>query len=143
MTKKKGKWLNRLIVIILILGLGALAFIYLLPKEAKKEFFEEIGIENSDFVKENALSSYVEIDYQYRKNLMGNKWVINGTIWNTHNSAVIRQVKLKVNFSDGSEIVTINNKLNPDPVLRDIFEKRIPGHSGASFLGCEVIEAYE
>jgi len=126
-----------------VLILLAIIGFQFLSDHDKKSIYHELGIENSDFVKENVLGSYVEMDFNVSKNLLGNKWVFTGTIWSTHSSAVIRRIKVQFNFSDGSETVILNKKLNPDAAFKDLFEKRIPGHSNARFIDYEVLGAYE
>lgn len=141
--KKKYKGFKRFLFI--TLGLFIFGFIVLqfLPKDAKKQLYEEFGIENSDFIKENALSSYVEMQVGVSKNVWGNKWVISGKMWSTHPSAVIHKIKVRFDFSDGSETEIFNKTLNPDAIISNPILRKIPGHSNATYKGFEIIEAYE
>jgi len=141
--KSKYTFIKRFfLVVIILLGIIVIGFQFLSDHD-KTEIYKNFGIENSDFVKSNGLSSYVQIDETVEKNLLGNKWNVGGSMWSTHPSAVIRTVTVRFYFSDGSEDISFNKKLNPDPIAPDLFLKKIAGHSHAQYERCEVINASE
>lgn len=127
-------------LIVIVIGFVAFKF---LPPEMKRELYEALGIENSDFVK-NDLASYIHLEEtRHKQNWLGT-WVIDGMIYNLHESITVTEVDIKVKFSDYDEIYTINRYLKPGKVFKSPFEIRISsGHEDAYFEGCEVVDARE
>lgn len=140
--KKKSKLFKRLIVVsILITGIS-IGIIYLLPDEQKIKIYDALGIENSDFVTNNQLENYVVVrNTNSRKALVGDKWIISGKLFNLHETATVKQIKLMFNFSDGVETITLSENIPPKNTLGKKFKEKISGHGEADFISVDVIDA--
>jgi hypothetical protein len=141
--KKKGyKILKRLLVSLLVLCFLGFGVFYFLPDEQKVRFFEALGIEDSDYVKNKQLENYVVIrNTNSRRALVGDKWIISGKLFNLHETVTVKQVKLMFNFSDGVETITLIDNIPPKNTLGKKFKEKISGHGDADFISVDVIDA--
>lgn len=141
-VKKKSKILKRIVVGFLMISGLSIGLFYLLPNEQKVKIFETLGIENSDYVTDKQLENYVVIrNTNSRKALVGDKWIVSGKLFNLHETATVKKVKLMFNFSDGVETITITENIPPKNTLGKKFKEKIPGHGDADFISVDVIDA--
>ena len=140
--KRRFRLLKTLLTFFTVVVVVGFILFQFMDNDTKRAFFQALGLENSEFVKSTAMSSYIEIEPNATRNLLNTKWVIAGTIWNKHSSKVINTIRIRVTFSDGSEVITINKTLNPDPNRKKIFRKTIRGHKHQNVEQIEVIDAY-
>lgn len=126
----------------IIIVVGGTIFYYTASNETKKEFLEKTGLDEKEQVRELVSEIYVECELiSARKNIMGDKWVISGRLYTTDSTLTYVKQVVQFNFSDGSETVTFDYKLNGDQVFARPFQKRFAGHADAEFKGMEVIDA--
>ena len=138
----RAKFYKRLMIFLLVIVVGCGVAYYVLPNETKRQVYETLGIEDSNFVKSKGLESYVVIrNMTSRKALLGDSWVIKGAIFNTHETAIVKKVKLMFNFSDGVETVTLGETIPPKNSVGKKFKEKITGHNDADFLSVEVLDA--
>ncbi|MDG1331730.1 MAG: hypothetical protein P8P74_05330 [Crocinitomicaceae bacterium] len=129
-------------LITIILVVGGTIFYYTASNDTKKEFLEKTGLDEKEQIRELVSEIYVECEFiSARKNLLGDKWVISGRLYTTDPSLTYMKQTVQFNFSDGSETVTFNYRLNGDQVFARPFVKRFAGHADADFVGMEVIDA--
>ena len=125
---KKFGWI--LFAIILI----AVVTYFLLPAKTKTRLHNSVGISyeeasgdekvDEDFVVIRSISS--------RNALIGDRQVITGKLYNTHDSLSFTNIKLRFDFSDGIETVTYNFKLRPKNSGKK-FKEKFEGHKEDSF----------
>lgn len=138
----RGRFYKRIMIFLLIVVVGTGVAYYVLPNETKRQVYESLGIENSNFVTSKELESFVMIrNMTSRKALIGDGWVIKGTIFNTHETTIVRKVKLMFNFSDGVETVTLSETIPPNNSVGKKFKEKISGHGDADFQSVEVLNA--
>ncbi|NVK64923.1 MAG: zinc ribbon domain-containing protein [Flavobacteriales bacterium] len=137
--KKKGSVLRTLAIILASLLIFFVLLAVFLPNNVKRDLYQTLGIENSDYVKQNGLASYVEFEAAQRETLFG-KTAITGTIRNNHPTATIRTTTLRFNFSDGSEDRQIYKVLPPNSRVK-LFNEKFNGHRNATLRSVEVIDA--
>lgn len=137
--KKKGKGF----IIILIVLIAIVAGVYFaLPNDKRKNLFESLGIENSDFVIDNEFESFIQIrNVSSRQAMIGDDWIIKGKIFNTHEEKDLTKVTLMFNFSDGVETVSYVEVIRAGNTVGRKFKERISGHGDAEFESIKVIEA--
>ncbi|UKN02561.1 hypothetical protein K6119_03400 [Paracrocinitomix mangrovi] len=139
---KKRKWLKRILLalFLIIVGLGVTYFV--LPNEKKRKLYQDLGIEDSEFISASDFESFISIrKVTSRKALVGDKWVIKGQIFNTHESKTLSKVELRFNFSDGSENVEIETQVSPQNGIGKSFKEKVEGHGKADFLSVDVVNA--
>ena len=143
MTHPKKKKRGKRILIALIIVIAIVGGIYIaMPSEKRKELFESMGIENSDYVIENEFESFIQIrNVTSRQAMIGDDWIIKGKIFNTHEEKDLTKVTLMFNFSDGVETVSYVEVIRAGNIVGRKFKERISGHGDAEFESIEVIEA--
>lgn len=138
---KKSKWFRNLIIVIaILLGLAFVGF-KMLPNNTQRDMIQGLGLEQSEFVGSNSMSSYVELGEVVSRNTLFGKWGITGTMINVHPDKTIYSVTIRFKFSDGDEERTKNVKMKSNDLFPKLFDMKIDGHKGASFYGAEVISA--
>jgi len=137
---KKSKWFRNLIILLVLLGLTFVGF-KMLPNNTQRELIQGLGLEQSEFVGSNSMSSYVELGEVISRNTLFGKWGITGTMVNVHPDKTIYSVTIRFKFSDGDEERTKNVKMKSNDLFPKLFDMKIDGHKGASFYGAEVIDA--
>ena len=126
----------------ILLGVGGTIFYYTASNETKKDLLEKTGLDENEEFRQMISEIYVECELlSSRKNLLGDKWIINGRLYTTDPSLTYVKQVVQFNFSDGSETVTFNYRLNGEQIFARPFSKRFAGHADADFLGMEVIDA--
>lgn len=126
----------------IVVAVGGTIFYYTASNETKKEFLEKTGLDEKEQFREMVSELYVDCELiSSRKNLIGDKWVISGRLYTKDPSLTYVKQVVKFNFSDGSETVTFNYRLDGDQIFARPFQKRFAGHADAEFLGVEVIDA--
>jgi hypothetical protein len=139
---KRRSVLKRIILVLMILSGFCIGMFFLLPDKNKVQVFEALGIEDSDFVKNRQLENYVVVrNTNSRKALIGDNWIISGKLFNLHETAVVKKVKLMFNFSDGVETVTLTTTLQPKNTMGKKFKEKISGHGNADFTSVEILDA--
>lgn len=134
------RFLKFVIIVIVFLIIAFVIFINYADKDTKREFFESIGIEDSDFVKDNAIETYVVTTEVFARQKLNGVWIINGWMRNTHTSETISSIEIRFNFSDGSTTETIYKTLGPDGTGQP-FRIKIGGHRSAQYLDYNIIRA--
>ncbi len=141
--KEKSHFVRNLFLgLITIILIGAVVFI-LLPEETKRELYEGLGIENSDFVRENSLKSYVRVQNYIENRTLGGKLAVKAMLYNDHPSATIRSVTLRYNFTDGSEDRKSNVNIPPGNSWAKVTNEKFSGRKKNSLRSIEVISASE
>lgn len=137
--KKKGGVLRTLAIILASLLVFFVLLVVFLPNDVKRDLYRSLDIENSDYVKQNGLASYVQFEAAQRETLFG-KTAITGTVRNNHPTATIRTITLRFNFSDGAEDRQIYKVLPPNSRVK-LFNEKFSGHRNATLRSVEVIDA--
>lgn len=141
-TRKKKRGKRILIVLIILIAVAAGTY-FILPPEKRKQLFEQLGIQNVDFVIDNEFESFVAIrNVSARQAAMGGDWIIKGKIFNTHEVKDLTEVTLMFNFSDGVETKTYRELIRPGNKVGRKFKERFKSHKEAKFEAIEVIEAH-
>ncbi|MCJ8289538.1 MAG: hypothetical protein HRT58_07715 [Crocinitomicaceae bacterium] len=137
-----NRFINVLGILILLAVAGSLIFYFTASNETKKNFLKETGLDSNEDIRKSVSEIYVDCELiSSRKNLLGDKWVINGRLYTTDPSLTYTAETVQFNFSDGSETVTFSYRLNGDQIFARPFQKRFGGHANADFYGLEVIDA--
>jgi len=137
---KKSHWFRNLIIFLgILLALGYVGF-KILPNDVQRNFIKEVGLEDSNFISTNSMSSYIEISEVVPRKTMFGKWGITGVLGNIHPTKTVYSVTIRYSFSDGDEDRTKNIKIKKNGGFK-IFDEKIDGHKGASFYGAKVIDA--
>ena len=128
-------------VAVVIIGVGLFLFVNYASDKSKGDVLEEFGMENTGIARDIAKESFLKCEItKKRKNLMGDKWVIQGNLFTNNKTMNFTRQKIRFEFSDGSEIYKFKLRINGSQFLKRSFEVRIEGHSNATFLGAQVIE---
>ena len=141
--KEKSHFLRNLFFVVIgITLLGGLTFL-LLPEDVKRDLYQTMGIENSDFVRGNSLQSYVQIESFIENNTLGGKLAVKTILYNEHPTATIHFVTLRYNFSDGSEERRISVNIPPQNTLPRISIEKFNGRRKNTLRSVEVVSASE
>ena len=137
--KKRGKRILIFLIVLLVIMAGTY---FVLPSDKRKQIFESLGIENSDYVIDNEFESFVAVrGVSARPATFGSDWIVKGKIFNTHETKDLNSVTLMFNFTDGVETRTIIELIRPGNKVGKKFKERFSGHGNAEFESIEVIEA--
>lgn len=134
------KSLRIVLITAVVIAIAILAFLKYADKDTKRKVFEETGIQDSKFVEENAIETFIATTEINARQKLNGVWVISGWIRNTHKSQSISEVKIRFNFTDGSETEIFYKNLMPDG-LGQPFRTKISGHKDGNYLGYDIIEA--
>jgi hypothetical protein len=141
--KEKSHFLRNLFFIVIgIALLGGLIFL-ILPEDVKRDLYQNMGIENSDFVRGNSLKSYVQVENFIENNTLGRKLSVKTMLFNEHRTATIHSVTLRYNFSDGSEDRRISVNIPPQNTLPRITNEKFNGRRKNTLRSVEVVSASE
>ncbi len=126
----------------ILVVLGGTIFYYTAPNETKKDFLHKTGLDKHDKFREALPEIYVDCELiSTRKNGLGDKWALSGRLYTNDPSLTYVKQVVQFNFSDGSETVTFNYRLDGEQIFARPFQKRFAGHADADFLGMRVISA--
>ena len=139
-THKIMRALKIILIVLAVLGLGVFLFLKFADKDTKRKIFEDMGIQDSEFVEEEAIETFIATTEITARQKINGVWVISGWIRNTHKSKTINSVTIRFNFSDGSSTERFIKTLNPDG-LGQPFRVKIDGHENGEFLNYDIIEA--
>ncbi len=141
--KEKSHFLRNLFFGLIAPALLLVCIFLFLPDDVKREIYESMGIENSDFVKGNSLKSYVQVENFIENNTLGRKLSVKTMLFNEHRTATIHSVTLRYNFSDGSEDRRISVNIPPQNTLPRITNEKFNGRRKNTLRSVEVVSASE
>lgn len=133
-------FLKFLIIIVILLAIAFVIFLNVADKDTKKKFFESFGAEDSEFVEDNAIETFLETTEVLARQKNNGVWIINGWVRNTHTAKTINSVEIRFNFTDGSSTETIYKTLRPEGIGQP-FKIKIAGHENALYQNYEIIGA--
>jgi len=137
---KKLVYIIGVLTILVVIGLSIFQFV--LPTQTKNQILNEAGIKNNPIFNELSKESYVTMNVtEARKNLLGDKWVFTTLLRNTNENIIINKVRLRYNFSDGSEERSYSVDLREARTLPSIATDRIKGHGSAQFINVDIVNA--
>lgn len=121
--------MKKLLLIFLGIAVGVALVITFLPDSVKEQGLMEL--QPDKYIHCEVITS--------RKSLIGDNWIVAGTLSNSNPDVAVKQVELKFIFSNSSERITVSVVLHSEQLLERPFRVKIPGHGNEDFLGVKVI----
>jgi len=138
--KKKSKVLLFSIILIVLI-IGGIAVVYAINSNSfgggSGNYYENVmSIEETERL---TPSNFLSDKSTYRPALLGNKWVIEGTISSNATVVTYKNIVLKINFYGdngvllGSNEYTVNNRISPNQTIE--YKAKLEGFDGTKSIG--------